>query len=167
MAARGGGGAAGLTFQGWRGKDTSLARAMRLGSHAVAGSPYPAPMKAHADAVRTYWESAEARDWAAFGSVLAADVVYEMQQTRERVRGREAYVRFNQGYPGDWHLTIDRIVVDDRGAASWTTFTVEGESMTGIAFFTFNSRGAIDTVQDVWPESYEPPAGRAHLTERF
>lgn len=121
----------------------------------------------HRATVERYWETAEARDWDAFADTVSADVVYEMQQTRERVRGREAYVRFNEEYPGDWHLTIVRIVADVNGAASWTDFQVGDERMDGIAFFTFDDHGRIATVQDIWPERYEPPAGRAHLTERW
>ena len=50
--------------------------------------------------VAAYWAAAEARDWARFGGLVAEDVVYEARQTRERVRGREAYVRFNsEGFP--------------------------------------------------------------------
>ena len=43
---------------------------------------------------RSYVERAEARDWEGFGALLAEDVVYEMPQSRERVRGKEAYLRF-------------------------------------------------------------------------
>lgn len=117
--------------------------------------------------VERYWETVEARDWDGFADTLSADAVYEMRQTRERVRGRAAYRRFNEEYPGDWHLTITRLVADDKGATSWTDFRVGDEQMDGISFFTFDGDGTIATVQDFWPEPYEPPAGRAHLTERW
>ena len=39
--------------------------------------------------------------------------------------------------------------------------------MVGITFFTFGPDGQVTRVEDVWPEPYEPPAGAAHLTERF
>ncbi|MDN5726878.1 MAG: nuclear transport factor 2 family protein [Propionibacteriales bacterium] len=124
-------------------------------------------MEPHAKTVRRYWDAAEARDWLLFGSVLADDVVYELHQTRERIRGREAYLQFNTEYPGDWHVTIERIVADAAGASCWAMFAVGEESMAGISFFTFDSAGAIATIQDFWPESYDPPPGREHLTERF
>src|SRR5438105_4406038 len=55
------------------------------------------------EVVAAYWAAAEARDWERFGSLVAGDVLYEVPQTRERVRGRPAYVRFNaDGFPGDW-----------------------------------------------------------------
>jgi len=52
---------------------------------------------------RRYIETMEARDWEAWTALLAEDVVYEMPQTRERVTRRDALLRLNQEYPGDWH----------------------------------------------------------------
>ncbi|WP_018157323.1 nuclear transport factor 2 family protein [Demetria terragena] len=120
----------------------------------------------HHATVRRHWETCEARDWEGLGDTVSADVVYEMPQTRERLRGREAYVRFNREYPGDWHLNITRVVADAEGAVSWANVTVGEEHLTGIAFFTFDDEGRIATVQDFWPEPYDPPAGRAQLAER-
>ena len=54
----------------------------------------PAMTKAH-EVVAAYWAAAEARDWSAFGALLADDVIYRGPQTRERVRGRDGYIRFN------------------------------------------------------------------------
>ncbi|OCC09159.1 SnoaL-like domain protein [Streptomyces sp. PTY087I2] len=127
-------------------------------------------------AVETYWSAAEARDWSAFGATLAEDVVYELPQTRERIRGKERYLRFNEEYPGDWHVRVERIVADAEGrqAAARTGFTVTGEQegeppqeLDAIHFFTFDESGLITGVTDFWPESYEPPAGREHLVERY
>lgn len=117
--------------------------------------------------IEAYWAAAQARDWAAFGDLLADDIVYELPQTRERVRGRDACVRFNREYPGDWHLDVRRLVADGRGAATWVRFTVGGEEMTGITFFELDDTGRITAITDTWPEPYEPPTGRAHLVERY
>ena len=74
--------------------------------------------------VAEYWAAAEARDWAAFGALLADDVLYEAPQTRERVSGRDAYLQFNaEGFPGDWHLAVQRIVSHDRTAVSMIEFS--------------------------------------------
>ncbi|MBK3587929.1 nuclear transport factor 2 family protein [Streptomyces microflavus] len=120
-------------------------------------------------AVETYWATADARDWDAFAATLADDLVYELPQTRERIHGKDRYVRFNEEYPGDWHVRIERIVADSEGrqAAARTEFTVGAEEMHAIHFFTFDDRGRITGVTDFWPESYEPPAGREHLVERY
>ncbi|MFJ7414706.1 nuclear transport factor 2 family protein [Streptomyces sp. NPDC098077] len=127
-------------------------------------------------AVEAYWSAAEARDWSAFGATLAEGVVYDLPQTRERILGKERYLRFNQEYPGDWHVRVERIVADAEGrqAAARTGFTVTGDrpgeqpqEMDAIHFFTFDEEGLITGVTDFWPESYEPPAGREHLVERY
>jgi ketosteroid isomerase-like protein len=120
------------------------------------------------DVVASYWAAAEARDWAAFSSLLAEDVVYEGPQTRERVRGRDAYLRFNaEGFPGDWHLEVQRIVGDGQHAASWIQMSEGEEHYPGLCFFDLDSDGQIVRISDFWPTPYELPASRAHLVERF
>ncbi|MFD9116737.1 nuclear transport factor 2 family protein [Streptomyces bottropensis] len=118
-------------------------------------------------AVERFWAAAEGRDWAAFAETLAEDVVYELPQTRERIHGRERYVRFNREYPGDWHARIERIVAEPGQVVSWTHVTVGLEEMYAISFFTGDGDGRIAAVTDFWPEPYEPPAGREHLVERY
>lgn len=122
------------------------------------------------EVVAAYWAAAEGRDWEAFGGLLADDVVYRGPQTREQVRGRDAYVRFNvEGFPGDWHIAVQRIVGDDRYAASWIEFTraAGAEAEAGLCFFALDDDGLITEITDFWPEPYELPASRAHLVERF
>ncbi len=124
-------------------------------------------MSAHAATIRHFWQTTEARDWDGLAEVLAPTMVYEIEQTRERVRGRDAFLRFFDDYPGDWHLTVRRVIADDEGGVSVLDFTVGDEQLVGITFFTFGGDGLITRVEDVWPEPYDAPAGRAHLTERF
>ena len=110
------------------------------------------------EVVAAYWAAAEAREWRRFGDLLNEDVVYEGPQTRERVRGRNAYVRFNtDGFPGDWHLTVMRIVAEDRHAASWIEFTGEDqEPQPGLCFFELDGDGLIVRISDFWPDPYDP-----------
>jgi ketosteroid isomerase-like protein len=122
---------------------------------------------AHA-VVAAYWAAAQDRDWQAFGDLVAEDMIYEAPQSRERVRGRAAYLRFNaEGFPGDWHLQVQRIVGAGQHAASWIRVTEAGSSQPGLCFFDFDDDGKITRITDFWPDPYEPPAGRAHLAERF
>jgi ketosteroid isomerase-like protein len=122
----------------------------------------------HAATIRRFWATTEARDWGGLAALLSADLVYEMEQTRERVRGREAFLRFFREFPGDWHLTVRRVIADEADAGvSVLDFDIDGESMTGITFFTFAPDGLVTRLEDVWPEPYERPATRAHLTESF
>jgi len=120
------------------------------------------------DVVAAYWAAADARDWEAFGALVADDVVYELPQSRERVNGRDAYVRFNsEGFPSAWHVVVERIVSSERAAVSLIRSTDASGSQPGICFFELNREGLISRITDFWPEPYEPPAERAHLVERF
>jgi hypothetical protein len=125
------------------------------------------PMTDLRKTVESFWTLAEARDWTGFADTLAEDVVYTLPQTRERISGRERYVEFNREYPADWHLRIERIVAEPGQVVSWTHFTVGLEEMYAISFFTGDESGRISVITDFWPEPYEPPAGRDHLTERY
>jgi hypothetical protein len=120
------------------------------------------------EVVAAYWAAADARDWATFAGLLAEDVVYEGPQARERVRGREAYIRFNaEGFPGDWHLEVQRIVGAGRQAASWIQMADAGDNYPGLCFFDLDEDGKIARITDFWPTESELPASRAHLVERF
>ncbi|MEL5961144.1 nuclear transport factor 2 family protein [Streptomyces sp. CLV115] len=119
--------------------------------------------------VETYWSAADARDWDAFAATLAEEVLYDLPQTRERIRGKERYVRFNREYPGEWRVLVERVVADGKGrqAAVRTRFTVGAEELPAVHFFVFDATGRISGITDFWPEPYEPPAGREHLVERY
>jgi hypothetical protein len=121
------------------------------------------------EVVRAYWEAADDRRWDDFGALLADDVVYEAPQSRERVRGRGAYLRFNEeGFPGPWRLEVVKIVGGDTQAGSWIDFTnADGTNQPGISFFELDDGGRIARIADFWPDPYEPPTQRAHLVERY
>jgi ketosteroid isomerase-like protein len=116
--------------------------------------------------VRRYYDSLIERDWDTFVALLTEDVRYEIPQTSERITGKERYLRFNQEYPGDWQLSVTRLVADGSTAAASSNFTVGDERMVGVTFFELDG-DLISRVTDFWPEPYEPPAGREHLVERL
>jgi hypothetical protein len=78
-------------------------------------------------------------------------------------------VRFNaDGFPGDWHLAVERIVSGDTEVASVIQATYEdGSQQPGLCFFEFGPDGLIARIADYWPEPAEPSANRAALTERY
>ena len=118
--------------------------------------------------VAAYWAAAENRDWDTLAGLVAEQVVYEAPQTRERVRGRTAYLRFNaEGFPGDWHLKVERIVGEGRHAASWIEFSDAGDRYPGLCFFDLDEDGRIARITDFWPTPDELPDSRAHLVERY
>lgn len=116
--------------------------------------------------VREFLATLERRDWDSLYRLLDPDVVYELPQTRERIRGRDAYLRFNRDYPGDWHLTAKVTLADEAHGAAWFEWSLDGKSGDAMAFFEF-ADSLITHVTDFFPEPYEPPGGREHLVERW
>lgn len=114
-----------------------------------------------------YVDALEARDWGRLTALLAEDMVYEMPQTRERIRGRAAFVRFNVEYPGDWHLRVDRVVADGHHAALRLDVRLGDEKQDACVWIEVGGHGLVTRITDYWPEAYEPPAGREHLVERW
>ena len=122
------------------------------------------------DLAERFVASLEARDWDGWVATMQPDVVYEVPQTRERIRGRDRYLQFNREFPGDWHLSPAITVADDDHAVVVFRWRVgdaeEQEEQEAIVVFGFRD-GLIATVTDFWPDPYEPPPGREHLTERW
>ena len=122
------------------------------------------------DLAERFVTSLEARDWDGWAATMQPDVVYEVPQTRERIRGRDRYLQFNREFPGDWHLSPAVTVADDEHAVVVFRWRVgdaeEQEEQEAIVVFGFRD-GLIATVTDFWPDPYEPPPGREHLTERW
>jgi hypothetical protein len=116
--------------------------------------------------VKRFIASLEARDWDAWAGLLHPAVVYEIPQSRERIRGRDRYLRFNREYPGDWHLRAKVVIADERHGVAWFEWLLGGRADDAMAFFGF-ADGVITRVTDFWPEPYEPPPGREHLVERW
>ena len=123
-------------------------------------------MSGNRELVERFVATLEARDWAAWAALLHPDVVYEIPQTRERIRGRDRYLQFNREFPGDWHLRPKVIIADDRNGVVWFDWLLDGGRDDGMAFFEF-SDGLIVHITDFWPDPYEPPPGREHLAERW
>jgi ketosteroid isomerase-like protein len=122
------------------------------------------------DLAERFVASLEARDWDGWVATMQPDVVYEVPQTRERIRGRDRYLQFNREFPGDWHLSPAITVADDEHAVvvfRWRVGDAEEQvEQEAIVVFGFHD-GLIATVTDFWPDPYEPPPGREHLTERW
>lgn len=116
--------------------------------------------------VETFLDRLEHRDWEGFAAVLHPDVVYQIPQSRERIRGRDRYVQFNREFPGDWHLTPRVVIADPDNAVALFGWRIGDVGDDAMAFFTF-ADGLIATVTDYWPEPYDPPPGREHLTEQI
>ena len=114
----------------------------------------------------TYVSVLEARDWTGLGELLAEDVVYRLPQTREVVRGRDDYLRWNTEYPDVWHLRLVEAYGDSTGAAARLSVRIDGEPVDALVFVKV-ADGRLVEITDWWPEAYEPPPGREHLATRM
>jgi ketosteroid isomerase-like protein len=121
----------------------------------------------NADLARAFVELLDARDWDAWAALLAPDVVYEVPQTRERIRGRDAYREFNRTFPGDWHLEPKVVIADAARAVVWFEWTEPGESADAQVFLEVGPDGLVTRVTDFWPEPYDPPERVVDSVERF
>jgi ketosteroid isomerase-like protein len=108
------------------------------------------------DLLHAYVERLEARDWAGFADLLHEDVVYRLPQTGEVVRGRDAYLAWNQNYPEGWHLELAEAYGDDTGGAARIDAVAGGEPVTALVFVTV-SGGLVTEIRDWWPTPYDPP----------
>lgn len=118
-------------------------------------------MASAAEVARCFIETLERREWEAWCELLHADVVYELPQSREVIRGRETYLRFNQDYPGEWHLNMRRVIADGRSAAVLVDWTLGDDAGQAIVLLDVDADDLIVHVTDFWPEPMQPAPGRA------
>ena len=91
-------------------------------------------MRDATEVVTAYWAAANAE-----GLVrLRSPARRRMSSTKDPRLGNESvavanYVRFNvEGFPGDWHLEVNRIIGEGLHASSWIQFTnADGISPAG------------------------------------
>jgi hypothetical protein len=56
--------------------------------------------------IEQYWAYMGAGEFSKAGACMAADTAVWFPNTREVFRGRDAFVAFNQKYPGKWSIEI-------------------------------------------------------------
>src|SRR6188472_1688965 len=94
-------------------------------------------------AVAAYWAAERAGTGTLSLGLVAEYVVYEAPQFRGRVRGGAVRTCGStvEGFPGDWHLNVERIVGEGRHTASWLEFSDAGHNYPGVCFFDFDEDG--------------------------
>lgn len=117
---------------------------------------------------REYWRLMGTNQFGAVATVLAEDFILEWPQSMERIRGPERFVQMNIEYPsrGPWQFAVQRIVGDEREAVSDVIVSDGHQTARAISFFTVTD-GAIVRLVEFWPEPYQAPPNRGHLTERL
>jgi hypothetical protein len=117
--------------------------------------------------VARFWQTMNANDWRAAGTLLHDEYVLEWPQSRERIRGREHFAAVNAQYPipGPWRFTVHRIIADEREAASDVTVAAPTIAARVVSFFEMRD-GLIWRVIEFWPDPFEAAGWRAPWVER-
>lgn len=118
------------------------------------------------DTVREFWRLMGTNDFNSVKQVLAAAFVLEWPQSNERIRGHDNFARMNAEFPahGPWSFDIQRFVASSSEVVTQVAITDGKQAAVAISFFQV-VQGKIVRLVEYWPESYIPPANRAHLTE--
>ena len=116
--------------------------------------------------VERLWELFDARDWEAAGELLHDEVVVEWPQSGERIRGRANVLAVNRNYPGEWTITVRRVVVEGDAAASEVSIAIDGRRDVAVSFYEVRD-GKIVRETDWWPEPSAAAAWRAQWVERI
>ena len=116
------------------------------------------------EAVEGLWRAINARDFNAAGDLLHDDFVCEWPQSRERIRGRANFIAVNRDYPGNWSITVRRVVASGDEAATEVSIRIDGRTDVAVSFFELRD-GKILRETDYWPEPYDAPEWRARWVE--
>ena len=110
-------------------------------------------------AVRSFWESIEARDWDAARTLLDEECVAEWPHSRERFEGGDAFIEMNRAYPEGWHITVLRVAAQGSLAISEVRVDQDDEVFFAASFFEFGPGGKVVRLHELWVTSpYEEPA---------
>jgi ketosteroid isomerase-like protein len=116
--------------------------------------------------VRQLWDRIDARDRAAFGDLLAEDVVVEWPVTGEVIRGRANVVAVNAEYPEGWSIHVLRVLGAGDEAVSEVEVPLDGVVSRAVSWWTV-AGGRVVRAREYWtePGSEDPPAWRRPYTE--
>ena len=114
--------------------------------------------------VEALWLAFDALDFEAAGSLLHETFVCEWPQSRERIRGRENFITLNKHYPGQWRISIQRIIASGADVVTEITASFEDQTARAISFFTLRD-GQIIHLREFWPDPYPAQEWRAQWVE--
>ena len=124
------------------------------------------PLSSAVEVVSEFWRLMATNDFASVAAVLAPEFTLEWPQSKERIRGAEAFARMNSEYPanGPWRFAINRLVGGETEAVSDVAITDGVRTARAISFFSV-TQGKVTKIVEFWPEPYAAPTNRAHLIE--
>lgn len=118
--------------------------------------------------VERFWRVMHDNDWQAAGRLLHDDFTLDWPQSGERIRGRDNFAAVNAHYPaaGRWRFAVQRLVADERGAASEVAVTDGARADRAVTFFELRD-GLIRQMTEYWPEPFDAAGWRARWAERI
>lgn len=116
--------------------------------------------------VERLWQAFDRFDFDAAGALLHADFVCEWPQSGELIRGRANFVAINAHYPGQWRITIQRIIASGDSVVTEISAQHGDQTAQAISFFTVRE-GKIIHLREFWPDPFAAPAWRAQWVERL
>ena len=85
--------------------------------------------------IEAHWNSANARDWFRFETLLDPALQYEVPQTREYVEGGAGYLDMFRTWPGAWTVQIRTLICEAERGVCVIDFIVGNDVTTGISIF--------------------------------
>jgi ketosteroid isomerase-like protein len=116
--------------------------------------------------VRALWDAFDLFDFDAAGDLLHDDFVCEWPQSRERIRGRDNFIAVNKHYPGQWRITVERLIASGDAVVTEITARYADQALPAISFFTLRE-GKILRVREYWPDPMPAADWRAPWVERM
>ncbi|MCB0078533.1 MAG: nuclear transport factor 2 family protein [Anaerolineales bacterium] len=118
------------------------------------------------EVVKRFWALMDSNDFQAVARLLGDDYSLEWPQSNERINGRDNFAAVNEQYPshGRWQFTINRLFGSGNEVVTDVSVTDGVQQARAISFFTV-SDGKIVKMVEFWPDKYEAPQNRKHLTE--
>jgi ketosteroid isomerase-like protein len=123
-------------------------------------------MRTAEDTVLEFWRLMATNDFFTVAGVLSDDFALDWPQSNERIRGADNFAQMNSEYPanGRWNFEVKRLVASASEVVTHVAVTDGKQSAEAISFFRVKN-GKIVQIEEYWPESYQAPSNRAHLTE--
>lgn len=115
--------------------------------------------------VATLWRAFDARDWARALGLLSDDFVAYWPQTRERIRGADAFIAVNANYPGCWRCHLQELIPAGDRATARVLITNGADIVHAVSVYRLHD-GQITEAVEVFGDAGEPPYDRSRWTER-
>ncbi len=116
--------------------------------------------------VESLWAAFDRFAFANVAPLLHDDFVCEWPQSGERIRGRDNFIAINQYYPGQWRITITRLVASGDQVVTEVDVT-DGTTLNhAVSFFTLRD-GQIIHIREYWPDPMEAQTWRTQWVEQM